>query len=143
MGLVWREQMSVGNELIDTDHKALLELINGVEAALSGKDADKLKAVLVQLGEYADGHFEREEKVARAVGYPNVNQLGQAHGLLRKELGRSKTQMESRKEWPAENIEHFIQFLRSWLVDHVIKEDMLMKPLLIQRPYDFKPDSIK
>jgi len=31
MGLQWRDQLSVGNDLIDTDHKYLIDLINRAE----------------------------------------------------------------------------------------------------------------
>ena len=34
MGLVWREQLSVGNDLIDADHKRLISIINQVEESL-------------------------------------------------------------------------------------------------------------
>ena len=31
MSLVWRDQLSVGNNVIDSDHKYLIEIINRVE----------------------------------------------------------------------------------------------------------------
>jgi hemerythrin len=34
MTIVWHEKMSVGNALIDADHRDLLSLINSVELAL-------------------------------------------------------------------------------------------------------------
>jgi len=38
MGLVWREQLSVGNNVIDTDHKHLIDIINHVEQSLGAKN---------------------------------------------------------------------------------------------------------
>ena len=32
--------------------------------------------------------------------------------------------------WSPEAVAHLTAFLRGWLIDHVIKEDMLMKPAL-------------
>jgi hemerythrin len=34
MSLQWREQLSVGNDLIDNDHKRLIEIINRAEVSL-------------------------------------------------------------------------------------------------------------
>ena len=31
-------------------------------------------------------------------------------------------------------------FLSEWMVEHILQEDMLMKPVLQTYPYDFKPD---
>lgn len=141
MGLEWKDQLSVGNGLIDGDHKRLIELVNSVEAALGRKNLDEMKAALEQLDEYAQYHFDREEKVARAAGYAHVGQLGQAHELLRKELGRSVREFESLQgAWSDASVDKFTRFLRSWFIDHVIKEDLLMKPLLKTRPYEFRPD---
>ena len=35
MGLLWRDQFSVGNDLIDMDHKHLIEIINKAETNLT------------------------------------------------------------------------------------------------------------
>jgi hemerythrin len=141
MGLEWKEQLSVGNRLIDDDHKRLIELVNSVEAALGRKSLDEMKASLEQLDEYAQYHFDREEKVARAAGYTHVGQLRQAHELLRKELGRSVREFESLQgAWSDASVDKFPRFLRSWFIDHVIKEDLLMKPLLKTLPYEFRQD---
>lgn len=141
MGLEWKEQLSVGNRLIDDDHKKLIELVNSVESALVRESLDEMKTALEQLDEYAQYHFDREEKVAKAAGYAHVGQLRLAHELLRKELGRSVREFESLQGgWADASVDNFTRFLRSWFIDHVIKEDLLMKPLLRTFPYEFKPD---
>jgi len=38
MALVWRDQLSVGNNVIDSDHKHLIEIINKVEQSLQEKE---------------------------------------------------------------------------------------------------------
>jgi len=38
--------------------------------------------------------------------------------------------------------EHCAQFLRNWLIRHITEEDLLMKPVLQTRPYDFKIDGV-
>ena len=38
MSLEWREQLSVGNNVIDADHKHLIGIINQVEKCLTMED---------------------------------------------------------------------------------------------------------
>lgn len=140
MSLEWREQLSVGNGVIDSDHKRLIGLINSVELALKGKDWDALSGALEQLSQYGQDHFAREEMIAKAAGYGKCIRLRQEHVLLSKELMRAKCELEGMHgEWSEAVIKNFTQLLRRWLIDHVIKEDMLLKPVLQAHPYDFNP----
>ena len=41
--------------------------------------------------------------------------------------------------WEPSAAEHFSSFLRTWLIDHVIKEDLLMKPFLKKLSPRFDP----
>jgi len=41
MSLLWREQLSVGNNVIDADHKYLIEIINWAEVVLTSKGRSK------------------------------------------------------------------------------------------------------
>ena len=34
--------------------------------------------------------------------------------------------------------EHYVQFLRDWLIKHIAEEDLPMKPMLQTRPYGFR-----
>lgn len=140
MSLEWREQLSVGNGAIDSDHKKLIGLINSVELALNEKNWDILSGAIEQLSQYGMEHFAREEKIAQAAGYGKFIHLRQEHVLLSKELTRAKRELEGMHgEWSEAVIRNFTKFLRRWLIDHVIKEDMLLRPVLQAHPYDFNP----
>jgi len=67
MGLKWRDQFSAGNDLIDADHKYLIDIVNRAEVSLKTNYSAQLTAVLEELAHYGQLHFEREELVARAV----------------------------------------------------------------------------
>jgi len=49
MSLYWRDQLSVGNDLIDSDHKYLIEIINRAEASLNAKSRRELAQALDSL----------------------------------------------------------------------------------------------
>lgn len=137
MSLEWREQLSVGNDAIDTDHKHLIDIINQVEISLAAKDFDHLKATLDSLSRYSATHFGAEEKIARAVGYPNVAKLHESHLDLVEKLDQFKQNLS--QDWNPAHIESFTVLLRDWLINHVIKEDLLMKPFLTKWSPQFDP----
>jgi len=140
MSLVWREQLSVGNDVIDTDHRNLIDIINRVESSLANKDRVALEMDLADLSRYAQEHFGREEKIAQAAGYPQVPHLGESHSALIKQLDRVKEEIAAMGEtWSPSAAEEFTKLLRSWLIDHVIKEDMLMKSTFQKRSPKFDP----
>lgn len=140
MALVWREQLSVGNNVIDSDHKHLIEIINMVEHSLKTKDRGALAKALDDLSQYSLVHFDREEKIAAAVGYTQVPQLNDSHRVLFEKLSQARGEIESMgDEWSADTIRHFTDFLRDWLIDHVIKEDLLMKPVLAKYSPSYDP----
>lgn len=137
MALLWREQLRVGNDLIDTDHQYLIDLINKAEVSMKANRRAELITVLDELGRYGTGHFDREELVARAVGYPKVGQLHHSHLQLLTSL--AKFQDDVGDSWDQATVTRFTQFLRNWLVEHVIKEDLLMKPWMIKFSPRFDP----
>ncbi|MEW5903939.1 MAG: hemerythrin family protein [Pseudomonadota bacterium] len=140
MAIVWREQLSVGNNIIDDDHKYLIDIINKVQASLDRKDKAGLQAVLQNLRDYSLLHFDREEKIAKAVGYEQTPGLQQSHQTLMERLAQMQSDfVNAEHAWVPEVTQAFAGFLRNWLIDHVIKEDLLMKPVLQKHSPAFCP----
>lgn len=139
MGLQWRDQLSVGNDLIDADHKYLIEIVNKAEASMKANNRVELVAILEELGHYGQTHFEREEMVAKAVGYPKADLLHESHIQLIASLGKVKAELGD--SWTDEAQVQFTAFLRDWLIQHVIKEDIPMKPWMTKFSPRFDPRS--
>ncbi|MBI1904983.1 MAG: hemerythrin family protein [Rhodocyclales bacterium] len=137
MSLEWREQLSVGNDLIDDDHKRLIDIINRAELSLKSKNLIRLTTVLDELSAYSIKHFEMEEALAEAVGFPDVSRLHDSHRGLLAKLDRVKSELAA--TWDDAMADHFTALLREWLVNHVIKEDARMKPYLSRHAPRFDP----
>lgn len=137
MGLQWREQLSVGNDLIDSDHKHLIEIINLANNSLQTMNRPDLAMALEQLFSYSRLHFALEEKIAVAVGFPGVEHIHASHEALLVKL--AQVAQEIGDVWDAATGETFGVFLRDWLINHVIKEDMLLKPFLKKYSPRFDP----
>lgn len=132
MALQWREQLSVGNNLIDADHQRLIEIISVAEICLGSCDRGALFQVLDELAQYGEQHFKREEALARAVGYPKSDQLHRSHEQLVAELTLFKSQIGD--TLTEEVTGHIATFLHDWFINHVIKEDLPMKPWMMKFP---------
>ena len=66
--------------------------------------------------------------IATAAGDPTAEHLHTVHEALVTALAKVKEEIGD--VWEASAVGHFSAFLRTWLIDHVIKEDLLMKPFL-------------
>jgi len=141
MSLLWRDQFSVGNNVIDSDHKHLIETINRVGQSAGTKNRVELAAAFDALSRYSQAHFDREEKIAYAVGYKQVPHLNQSHKELLKQLAELGGEIDALGlEFPPEAVVHFTNFLGDWLINHILREDRLMKPILQKYSPNFFPE---
>ena len=139
MGLAWEEQLSVGNASIDSDHNKLLVMANSVEDAIRAKDSVALSQAFKQLEDHMRAHFINEEKIAQAVNFPFTNNKLEHYYML-KLLQHMRDELEAKNGILSDAAtEHFSHFLSDLITEHILKEDMLMKPVLQTYPYDFKP----
>ncbi|MDO8811817.1 MAG: hemerythrin domain-containing protein [Gallionella sp.] len=135
----WTDELSIGNEAIDTEHKNLIVMVNGIEAMIRARDSFALPQAFEQLEHYLCAHFVDEENVARAIKFPFAKNK-QEHKHVLKEFQHMKAELVAKDGiWSDAAAEHYSNFLSNWITDHVINEDMLMKPALKDYPYDFKP----
>lgn len=139
MALLWRKHLSVGNALLDSEHKNLVGMVNSIEYAVYKKDMASLLKAIKAFKDDAGAHFANEARFARAL---NSDFEGHelAHRHLLKELQQTVDELDIRSGgWPDYVMDYYPQFLRDWLIEHITGEDMKMKPVLQSHPYDFEP----
>ena len=49
MALAWTEHLSVGNATIDSEHKSLIVMVNGIETMIKARDSFALTQAFEQL----------------------------------------------------------------------------------------------
>lgn len=139
MKLVWTKQLSVGNAVIDSDHKNLIAVVNGIERAIRARDYSVISQAFELLEGWLCVHFANEEEIARAVKF-DLAKHKQAQQYSLKELQYLRNELASKKGiWCESAIEHYAHFLRRWMTEHIIKVDMPMKPMLQTLDYIFWP----
>ena len=95
MAIIWRSQMSVGNSIIDDQHRYLICLMNTIEIALrDNKNKDILKTAIDQLFEYTEYHFIQEERIQQKIKFPKAAEHKQEHQRILKDLNSIKQQID-------------------------------------------------
>lgn len=69
--LQWKEEYSIGEEEIDSQHKRLFEIAAGAFSIVSPSErAAKVKETIRRLVEYTRFHFDEEERFMKEELYP-------------------------------------------------------------------------
>lgn len=117
--LLWSERLSVGIEQIDDDHKVLIALLD--RASARGLSEEEVDGIIAELIDYTLYHFRHEEAIMEACGYLNLEDHRTTH---RKLTARAEEFAEQwRKDRSDEVIQDLLDFLRTWLVEHIMTED--------------------
>ncbi|MCW7480525.1 bacteriohemerythrin [Leptospira kanakyensis] len=137
----WDSKYETNISEIDSQHKKLFRLINNIETVydenkehLSGKSRILLDAVS-ELEDYTLSHFLIEERVMELNQYPELEAHKKQHDRFTDKILELKNRLTSGDLLTndAELDQFFgdlLNFLRAWLTNHILKEDMDYKPYI-------------
>ena len=123
----WDASFSVGSARMDADHQRLVALLNCLyDAWQKGEGVDELGWLFDELLAYADTHFAAEEMALKAKGYARLEKQQTDHLRLKASVIDFRNRHLGGDE-PAALTEEMTKFLKSWLLEHILGEDMLYK----------------
>lgn len=126
MDLEWTEEMSVGVDALDDDHKTLFKLLNHVlHTHQFLKAADTLQEALEALASYANQHFAREEDFMAEIDFPGLDAHKQQHAFFIEKIATFRAQIEDID--PIMVRISLILFLMDWLTKHILTQDSQYK----------------
>lgn len=80
-------ESSVGVKLLDCDHRMLFETINEIQRAAAAEEArGRTGALLRSLAGFTQTHFELEEEMMKATGYPGLAPHRREHNRVMKQM---------------------------------------------------------
>lgn len=121
----WRDDLGVGHAVIDDDHKRILAFIARLQEAYQlGEAHDVVAEGIAEIADYSAGHFDREERMLAAVGYPHL-----AHHRARHESFRSYVAHALENGGDIDQGE-LLSYLVDWWVGHIASEDKLYRSAL-------------
>ena len=119
--LNWSTEYSVEVESIDKQHQQLFSMLNDLHDAMkAGKGAQLAPRVLKKLVDYTCEHFAWEEALMAKAHYPELARHKAEHDKLTGEVAKLVQDVESGKTVVSMKL---LQFLRSWLQDHIAGVD--------------------
>lgn len=124
----WRDSYSVGVAKFDLEHKVLVELINNIYSIIrNGDDQVIPEYEVAELISYTQAHFKGEEEAMEACGYEFSEEHKKIHAELEVEVLKFKEQLENFSDRVVSDL---YLFLRNWLLNHILEEDMKYRECL-------------
>ena len=82
----WSEKFNIGIEVIDNQHRQILEYINTLDQIRMSGQRNQIKEVLDDLIDYTQSHFSFEENLLEQVNYQYLPSHRGIHELFVKRL---------------------------------------------------------
>lgn len=122
MSLVkWSDDLSVGIQEIDEQHKVLVNLLNDMHDAIhQHRGTEACREILERLARYTEIHFAVEESLMRLFDYPDYEAHKAEHEQLIKELKDLQGRMAESGHSVTFQLLHF---LKLWLTKHIMESD--------------------
>ena len=120
---MWDKSLEVGNQLIDEQHRQLIDALNNFLTAHDEKKSnDELKKSLNFLNDYTIKHFFEEEQLQRKYEYPDYENHKKLHDGLKKVV--RDLQVQLLMKGPSESLFNDVKTrVGDWLVAHIKTQD--------------------
>jgi hemerythrin-like metal-binding protein len=135
--LKWTSNLSIKNEVIDNQHKGLIDAVNELfDRAMSGDSKLAIEKAVDFLDKYWREHFGYEEKYMESINYPGLPEQKRLHKEFINNYNKIKKRMIVEKD-SAKLIVEIEQYIGDWLINHIAKVDhKILEFVESQKIYD-------
>lgn len=118
--LFWTDQLNVGIEVIDNQHRRIVDYINLLDEANMGNlTREDIGTLISDLVDYTISHFGFEESLQAEAGYPFLKVHQRVHGLFTRRVSDFMERFEK-----GEDITKTLHsMLVTWLLNHIKHDD--------------------
>ena len=116
----WSEKFNIGIDVIDNQHRQILDYINALEKIrATGAAREQIKDVFDDLIDYTQSHFSFEENLLAQVNYQFLPSHRSIHELFVKRLKDCRQRFDN-----GESVEDDLnRLLSKWLINHIQHDD--------------------
>lgn len=140
MALIWSRQLSIGNRILDSEHKNLYGIINKMACSIAARDVAALSEAFELLENCLCTYFVVEERIAQAINF-DFAQHRLAHRQLLEEFQRMKGELTAEKGLrPGGDEANYAHLLTNCLMHHIKEDSRPLKMVLDTHFYDFNPE---
>lgn len=119
MKMVWGPEYNTGIEVIDDQHKRILDFINEIDDNPNQTDRARIRQILNNIIDYTQSHFTFEESLQEEAGYKYRVPHKRVHDLFIKRIEAYRDRFEA-----GHSIENELQeVLSKWLINHIQHDD--------------------
>lgn len=117
---MWTDQLNVGIEVIDQQHRRIVEYINQLDDARSNNySREEIGFLVNELVDYTISHFGFEESLQEEAGYPFLKAHQKVHELFTKRVADFQTRYNN-----GEDVTKGLNsLLVTWLFNHIKRDD--------------------
>lgn len=119
MAITWTNDLNTGIDVIDHQHRRIVDFINDLEAAQVIKDQEKIRQVINDCVDYTLSHFAFEESLQEESGYQYCKPHKKVHELFTRKV----SEYQQRLDLGDDVSEELHQMLARWLVNHIKRDD--------------------
>lgn len=118
--IFWTDELNVGIEVIDNQHRRIVDYINLLDDANMGNLArEEIATLISNLVDYTISHFSFEESLQEEAGYPFLKGHQKVHGLFTRRVADFMERFEKGEDI-SKNLH---SLLVSWLLNHIKHDD--------------------
>ena len=122
------EKYYTGIAFVDEEHATLFSIIREADELISQEllhdKYDEIKKILEELKDYTIHHFHDEEEYMKRICYPGLKVQQHAHQAFVDRF--SEIDLDVMDDNQQEYLEELVEFLRNWLINHILKVDKLI-----------------
>lgn len=118
--MIWLDQFNTGIDVIDGQHRRIMEYINQLHDARMTRDMASIGRVIEAMIDYTVSHFGFEESMMEEAGYPFVRPHKRVHELFVKRVSEFHLRFDAGEDVSAE----LHDLLSRWLFSHIRNDDM-------------------
>lgn len=120
MALSWNDDMSVGDDLVDRQHREILSLIAQMSGCAKHPSArEEAFPVMTALLASLDGHFAEEERQMLDIRYAGADEHRREHDAMARTLRTLRASVRT----PSDLIRATIIILPRWIASHQVSMD--------------------
>jgi hemerythrin len=118
---VWTDQLNVGIDVIDQQHRRIVEYINQLDDARSnGYSREEIGYLINDLVDYTISHFGFEESLQEEAKYPFLKSHKKVHELFTQRVSEYQAKFNK-----GEDVSKALNsLLVTWLFNHIKRDDV-------------------
>jgi hemerythrin len=119
MPISWTKDLDTGIDIIDEQHRQIVEFINQLESVRDTQQPKAVHRVVEECVHYTMSHFAFEEELQQEAGYKYCRPHKKVHELFTRRVGEYRKRLDDGEDVAVE----LHGMLANWLVNHIKHDD--------------------